>query len=456
MMGAPASNAVVTNLNLLSATNASSASRDETLSGPASNDPHVSVQAKAWAEYTDDDIKDVVVKMGITFLERKIAINTAIEQGLFILPTGFDTECPRLYKWFLAAGAVTKTEVRCTGPPIGTVKHAVVWREDQTAAQSYLDSLNNDAKRAERRLLISIIDFFQSLVRSTELPIREPTPGLFRAGAMFIEVFNEKANGIPRSVTAQNINRQALKNQVLEQLKQVFVTDGVPALLQNLGEIMLCKVYNTVCLTVETNYTNLLTEAIRPPVNVIADSLYRRVKEKVKVVDNSRGKRGVEIEKEVIKVVPPSFPSSEKEVGDIVSYSELTLLKEVAAVVAVSRTKDNLRIYQAASLREQADNISNYVEKSYRLTDFIAGTLKRRQKEVRNMCMAKAKQMIKDEEASSMKEAFTKELWQEMAKKFMDELADGTDLRTQLSDCGFFHSDLERPTLSLLQRWIER
>lgn len=411
----------------------------------------------AWGDYLSiPQTKEEWQQLGITFLERKLAVQNALSEGIFFVPRDLEEVTPRLYKWFKAACVLTGTKIALSDTSVGTVKHLPIWSEDPLVAQSYLDSFSTDAKRAERRLMVSIIDFFQSLVRKTELPIREPTAGLFRSSALYVEVFNEKVHRIPRSVTAKDLNRSALKNQVLDQIKQLFVTDGIGALLMNLAEVLLCNVYKIVVEPVGTDYAQSLLQAIRPTVTVLAEGHYRRVTEKVKTAVR-RGNRTVEELKDVVKIRPPSIRCSDKDVGSACSPYEFSQLKELNSLLTASRAKEQLEKLCDDSLRVQAEQVDQYVRRAYQLSDSVNSYMKSRNDKIRSMAVARAKDLIKKGEASDMKAAFTKELWDTCATEFHDKRLESKG--STLSD--FLHSiyfldDAERGEVDLdrMRRWF--
>jgi len=255
-----------------------------------------------------------------------------------------------------------------------------------------------------------------------ELPVRDPTAGLYRAAALFVEVYNERTYGTPRQETAKAIGRQPLRNEVLAQMKQVFITEGAASNLMNLVEIMLLKVYHHVSLEkIPERYSKEVTEAIRPPCTAIAHSAYRRYTEK-KVIPSAK-KGGKDEIKEIVHTQPPNVPISDKEIGKITSAQEKYLLRQLNSRLVEMRSAEFLEsVASDKDLVAQQKKVQRVVENAYSLTDALKSEINTRAADIKANCVHIAKEAVRKKEAASIKEVFDATLWDRESRTYMESL----------------------------------
>jgi hypothetical protein len=412
------------------------------------NARNITLQARTWFEMSEDDeLKQELSVQTVTYLQRRVAASNASQNNVYALPMDLKEKMPLLASWFELAVKASKCTFTYDGPALGTVLHLAAWSPD--SAQTYLDSLQIEASKATRRLLISITDFFQSFVRTIELPITEPSSGLFRAGVLFIEVYQEKVHNVPRSKTAAVLGRQALRNTLLDQMKQVFPNEGTAAYLMNLTEILMLKTFHTYAGRIDELYVKGITEAIRPSVTTQANFHFRKVTEVVKRVIAAKGQqRARTVEQSVTKTLPPSVPSSVDELKSVTSSSERELLKTIQKTIQKSLSEEGLRACRSDDLQVQAVSVKAIIESTYTLADAVKSEIKRRNGDVKTKCLAKARQLVEKGEKADLKAAFTADLWQATAAEYMRDLdPDTTDDLFEIVtnvfnlDCGCETSD---------------
>jgi hypothetical protein len=414
---------------------------------------HSASQPRTWADMLDDEEREKLdVPKAVGYLERAHAAKMAASERTLILPIDLKTIAPRIYEWFEVAAKLTQTSILQSGSSVGTVMHAAAWGESQ-AAQTYLDGLDSDARRAERRLLISVIDFLQGMAWLMRLPVTEPSIGLFRSGCLFVEKYHEERYGTPRSMTAAALGRGELRNKLLEQMKVVFATPGVAANILNLAEIMSLKVFSKLCLKAGTEYANGVTEAVRPSVTQLALRQFRIVTVKEEVKGAAKG-RASQV-RTVQKAQPPSVPTSDKDIGNLATATEKILLRDIGHLLTDLRSKESLNICSTDTVISTAENIKGYIDRMYSLSDSIRSVLRTRESATRSRCVAKAKQLIEEKKALNMKAAFTSELWRQESIVVME--AEETDLFDTTKEV-LDNEDIEdRQTLIRACRaWVEK
>jgi len=380
----------------------------------------------AWADICEIDCEENFrARIGSSFLERKAAVNVAVQANVFALPFDLKTNVPRIAEYFELAAKVAGSTITYSEPSVGTVMHPVMWQMDTAEAQKHLNSLNKDASRADHANVINVIDFFQSLIGTIELPCKIPSKGIYHSASIFIETYYEKEHNIPRLETRKRIHRANLRSDLLEFFKKVFVSDGSGANMLNLVEIMSQKIYVKALVKPNEVYIKKLTDQIRPAVTVIANDFYKKDTE-VTIVSAEVDKRGkiIKEEKKVkrLRLLAPSVPVSEREVGSITTSDERTLLNSVNLAFQEMRSKESLlRLCNDKIINTQVDMVKAVVERQYVIASAIRTELTTRVRNIKSAGLEVARSAVYNGSAQSLAEAFTNEVWLACAGRYLEE-----------------------------------
>lgn len=381
-----------------------------------------SARPKSWAELCDWTPEEgFAERVGATYLERQVVAEAAVK-GFIRLPMNLRSDCPRICDYLELACKFLEIEPTFSESGVGSVLHGGAWVRDNQASQTYLASLNNDARKAERRKLISVVDFFQGLVMTTQLPIKEPTRGLYWNASLFVESYEEAENKRPRLETRRQLMTGSVRNGLLEDIKSVFPSPGAAANLLNLGEIISQKVFEkTLGRKVPTEYVSALTQAIKPKLTIIAHNAYRKGTVVAKAPPNKRGQPKKEDERKTV-VRPPAINTSEKEVGQIATSEEKMILRGVQQVLLEARTQESLETAcEDESLFTRKKKVEDLVGRCYALTDAVNAEMYQRVRSVKTLCVAEAKHLVEQKKVESIKAAFDAAMWSRFATEASDD-----------------------------------
>jgi hypothetical protein len=402
------------------------------------------------------DKKAAFERIGASFLVRQAVVTMATVTNELVLPKDMAKVAPRLYNLFQAAAAAAGMTVVPTGPLMGVIKNSDVWSVDDGVAQTHLDSIDSESQKTERRNLESVLDFFESMGKTVDYPIINPSLGLYRAAAIYVEVHRQVIHGTPRSVTVESLRRQKDKGLFLAQMRSQFMSFGTAQLLCDLGGIMLSRLYAEVCRSEPPVYETRLVEALRPSSTRLADAFYRKESE---LQETERSKANPSTKKEnreyarVPVSKPPTVQCNSKELNELGTPAELIILKEINRAVVAQKGADTYNDCYSKELEVHADNVRRKVGALYAVQDAIFNFYKVRRETVKDMVLGKAKEMITAKLATDLS-ATMRKIWPDYSVPYMKTVKDNS-LEEFLLSIHFWRANGDKDAKACVAAWVK-
>lgn len=418
--------------------NTSKKTFSEAIKGKA--DTKSAFSKESWADISEQEEAEV------KFLNRRDLTRKA-KEGEFHLPVNLGTYFPRPVAQLKACAQALGFQILYDKPAlVGKPAHAQAWDLDPRIAQDAIVVLNKDESKQSYKALLSLSDYFESLVRTFDLgsPIR--TNGLGHAMRLFALEWG-KYSGYTESATAKTLAGSQVRPQLLSELMtEMSEAPKEAADLLTIWDQALRARFRKFIQTEnmssqDAQACDTVIEWITKSLNSMEVDCFRQ--ENVKVF------RPEDLDKKTKRPRRDAVPIIKRKICRPFVITEGRTLNsvctdaEISAIHKMEETIENsLKITSFSNLIrdknpvDQLKYVRAVVQRAYRLGDATNSTIKSRTRSLKARAFADAKERAEENEAE-IKAVFNAALWSKHSAAFKEELKDQSfliELRARINE----------------------